>query len=200
MVEDERLREFAEKISDDLYHLKRILARNCMRLRKQVGWTQRQLADKLGLSQSHIQYLESGLGNPTVELILKVAKALEVEITEFFVKSVWELNHYRKSEFSVVKAAQHELKKMAVHLPEGWDFQKISIQPLGEVYLPPRKKMFRQIFFCLKGSLSLASRKVEQATFLQEGDSATLEGALALSIKNGPGEEAEIIHLCYREK
>lgn len=40
------------------------------------GWTQKQLADKLGIKQSMVSKLESGEYNPTVEQLWKISKKL----------------------------------------------------------------------------------------------------------------------------
>jgi transcriptional regulator with XRE-family HTH domain len=46
--------------------------------REQVGITQLQLADRMGVSQPVIAALESGRGNPTVGQLAAVADALQV--------------------------------------------------------------------------------------------------------------------------
>jgi transcriptional regulator with XRE-family HTH domain len=50
----------------------------CTRLAK--GWTQKELARRVGTKQANISRIEAGLGNPTLELIQKICKALEIEI------------------------------------------------------------------------------------------------------------------------
>ena len=51
-------------------------------LRKAQGLTQLQLAQKLGLSVDMLTYYERRAKNPTVEVVNKVAKALNVSINE----------------------------------------------------------------------------------------------------------------------
>lgn len=50
-------------------------------LRKQKGWSQAQLANKAGLSQSGVQWLEKGKGR-TTKHIFKIAEAFGVETSE----------------------------------------------------------------------------------------------------------------------
>jgi len=51
----------------------------CLRLAK--GWSQSELARRVGTRQANISKLENGLGNPTLALLRKVAQALETELT-----------------------------------------------------------------------------------------------------------------------
>jgi|GEM_PF-562310 len=197
-ADDEQKIKMEEKISDHLYYLRRMIARNCMYLRKNVGVTQEDLAHKIGLSQSHINYVESGLGNPSVGILAKIAKGLEVELTEFFVKSIWEMDHYDKEAFSIIKGAKFELKKMAIQLPMGWDFQRLSLEPGGEIHVPAKKKMFRQFYFCSQGSVSIKSEDGEM--ILQKEEGAAIAGPQPLKMINRSDERSEVIHLCYREK
>lgn len=48
------------------------------RLKK--GYTQKQLADKMGTKQSAISRLESGNCNPSLRFLLKIAKALDTTL------------------------------------------------------------------------------------------------------------------------
>lgn len=54
-------------------------------LRKQKQLTQEQLAEKMNSSVHYISSLERGIGNPTLNLFLKLANALDVGLWELFV-------------------------------------------------------------------------------------------------------------------
>jgi transcriptional regulator with XRE-family HTH domain len=53
-------------------------------LRKAAGLSQQQLAKKAKLSQSAIAQMESGLKDPRLGTLKKIAKALKVNIAELF--------------------------------------------------------------------------------------------------------------------
>jgi transcriptional regulator with XRE-family HTH domain len=57
------------------------LADQILRLRLQKGWSQAELARRVGTWQANISRLESGTGNPTAAFIHKVARALDAEWT-----------------------------------------------------------------------------------------------------------------------
>jgi transcriptional regulator with XRE-family HTH domain len=50
-----------------------------LRARLRKGWTQTELARRVGTRQANISRIEAGLANPTLELIQKVCKALELQ-------------------------------------------------------------------------------------------------------------------------
>ena len=54
------------------------------------GLSQEGLALKSGLSTRHLQKLEAGQVNVTIETLSKLSKALEVDISQLFARSVEE--------------------------------------------------------------------------------------------------------------
>ncbi|WP_431090862.1 helix-turn-helix domain-containing protein [Paenibacillus sp. 8b26] len=53
------------------------------KLRMEKEWSQQELANRSGVSQSHIHYLESGTKQPTLTILNKLASALDVPVVEF---------------------------------------------------------------------------------------------------------------------
>jgi len=60
--------------------LKFDLGNAVLRARLKRGWSQTELARRVGTKQANISRIEAGLGNPTLELIQKVSKVLGLEI------------------------------------------------------------------------------------------------------------------------
>jgi len=60
------------------------LADDILRLRMEKGWSQAELAERVGTKQANISRLESGLSNPSVNFLQKVAKALDTSISISF--------------------------------------------------------------------------------------------------------------------
>ena len=56
------------------------LAENLKRLRKKRGWSQSQLAEQIGSHLSHINRIETGKYNPSLDVVQKLANVLEVTI------------------------------------------------------------------------------------------------------------------------
>jgi len=55
------------------------LGRNVRRLREERGWSQEDYADRAGIHRTYVSDIERGKRNPTVTVVEKLAKPLEVE-------------------------------------------------------------------------------------------------------------------------
>lgn len=54
------------------------LGQNVRRLREAKGWSQEDYADRAGIHRTYVSDIERGKRNPTVSVVEKLAKALEV--------------------------------------------------------------------------------------------------------------------------
>src|SRR6266851_2825962 len=52
------------------------------RLRARSGLTRRELAKEAGVSERHLASLETGAGNPSVQILRQLARALNCSVTE----------------------------------------------------------------------------------------------------------------------
>lgn len=61
------------------------LGKRIQKLRKEVGYnSQESFAEALGLSRTHIGHIEQGRKNPSMEVIVKIARKLKVDVSELF--------------------------------------------------------------------------------------------------------------------
>ena len=58
------------------------LSANMIRLRKEKGWSQEELADQSGLHRTYISGVERKDRNPTIMVLEKIAKALSVTVAQ----------------------------------------------------------------------------------------------------------------------
>lgn len=56
------------------------LAENIKKIRKKKGWSQKELGEMIGSHLSHINRIETGKQNPSLEVLIKLADALDVSI------------------------------------------------------------------------------------------------------------------------
>ena len=54
------------------------------KVRIEKGISIRALAERAGISKSHVQRIEAGETSPTLEVMCRIAKALDVPITDLF--------------------------------------------------------------------------------------------------------------------
>mgnify|MGYP001191846828 FL=1 len=64
--------------------IKRAVGKRIKIVRQQNGLTQDQLAEHVGLSPKYISGIERGVENPTMDILLRVAKILGVEPYDLF--------------------------------------------------------------------------------------------------------------------
>ena len=61
-----------------------LFGQNVRLAREQKGWSQDRLSDESGLHRTYISGIERGVRNPTIEIVLQIAVALDVDIQELF--------------------------------------------------------------------------------------------------------------------
>lgn len=65
----------------------RIFGKKVRELRKARGFSQLELSEKVGIDRSYMGFLERGERNPSLEVITKIAKALDVTPSELLRKT-----------------------------------------------------------------------------------------------------------------
>lgn len=64
--------------------VRRLVGHSVRRLRNAADLSQAALAERMGVDRAYVSGLELGQRNPTVVTLWHIAKALDVEIGEFF--------------------------------------------------------------------------------------------------------------------
>lgn len=60
------------------------LGRKIQKIRKSIGLSQEQLAERVNVSTTWIGYLETGYRVPNLKMIYKIARALNVKVKDIF--------------------------------------------------------------------------------------------------------------------
>ena len=60
------------------------LGKKIQKKRKEMGYTQEELADKIGVSRAYMGYIEQGRNAPSLEVLEKIAKHLRMRLSELF--------------------------------------------------------------------------------------------------------------------
>jgi len=94
---------------------KDLIGKRIQELRKARGLSQEKIAEKADISSTYLSRIECGRENPTLDMLIKLADALEVEIWEMFdfghVKSHKEL---KNSLQSILKTADEPTLRLAL--------------------------------------------------------------------------------------
>jgi DNA-binding XRE family transcriptional regulator len=71
-------------VDESLRHLQRSIGRRVSEIRLKADLTQRALGEKCGVDLKYVQDIEGGRQNLTLRTLLKVAAALDVDVSELF--------------------------------------------------------------------------------------------------------------------
>ena len=71
-------------VSTDPAKLLKAVAQQVVRLRRDRGWTQEQLAERADVSSRYLQRIERGRENLTLTTLAKIADALRIRVAELF--------------------------------------------------------------------------------------------------------------------
>lgn len=63
---------------------KELLGKKVQKLRKNLGYSQEELAEKINISRTHIGHIEQGRKSPSFKVLDKIAKVLKVKISDLF--------------------------------------------------------------------------------------------------------------------
>ncbi|MDH6457601.1 repressor LexA [Fusobacterium sp. PH5-7] len=74
-----------------------LIAKNITKLRTEKKFTQKKLAEKIGLSKGAITNYEVGTRSPSFETLQEIADALEVDIQSFFKENIEVSDFFNKS-------------------------------------------------------------------------------------------------------
>lgn len=95
------------------------------RIRNERGWSQQRLADESGVNKATINQTERGRRSPNVETLAKLARALGVEVADFFPKaepSLFEPDDEAKQAAEILrKASDKELDELHDELHDQMD-------------------------------------------------------------------------------
>ncbi len=60
------------------------LGKRIQKLRKNMGLSQEELAEKIHISRTHMGHIEQGRKSPSLKVMTKLAKALRVNMSDLF--------------------------------------------------------------------------------------------------------------------
>ena len=75
---------FGERFPTRDTHIAKALARAVRRCRREKGWTQDELAAKVGVEQMAISLIENARANPTLETLEALAENLGIKFADLF--------------------------------------------------------------------------------------------------------------------
>ena len=163
------------------------LARNLISLRQVRGLTQDALAKSAGVPRSTIANLESGQGNPSLTVLLKVANSLAVPVDELLGSPRAKTRQWSRDELRsqhVEKGAGKGVMLRSL-IPERIPDELLNVMefaPGGTMRGSPHLPGTREYFTCLAGEVTIfvAGERFD----LHTGDVLAFPGNMPHSYKN----------------
>ena len=152
---------------DDARRVASHLARNLVGLRHARDLTQDALARAARVPRSTIANLESGAGNPSLTVLLKVAGALEVPLEELLASPRAKVRKWSDAEVSSMVRGRDVRIRPLVPEPVPGELLIVMELPAGaSLRGTPHLPGTREYFTCLQGtvSISVAGERYELAT------------------------------------
>jgi len=98
---------------------KNFIGKRIQELRKRQGLSQEQIAEKAEISSNYLSRIECGKENPTLDMLIKLASALNVEIWAMFITGHLEgLDEVKKKIQNFIKAADEPALRVASKIIE----------------------------------------------------------------------------------
>lgn len=158
------------------------LARNLRGMREASNLTQQQLATRAGVPRPTIAHLESGSGNPTLAVLVRVASALNLSIEELIGPPRATGRLYRAADLPHRLRTDVRLSKLLPDPLVGIDIERMELPPGAGMRGAPHTPGTREYLFCEEGAVRLTASGVSFE--LAAGDVVVFRGDQPHSYRN----------------
>ena len=161
--------------------------------RERQGLSLRAVADRCGLSINAISQIERGENSPTVSTLHRLARALNVSITDFFTEEDAQTIVFVKRNQGLSANSDHAfMESLGIGLRnQQLEPFRMVIQPGSSNLDDPVSHSGEEFIHCLQGEIDYT---VGDSTFrLKQGDSLLFEAAQPHAYNNSTGEPVTIL-------
>lgn len=156
--------------------LSQYLALNLTDIRKRRNLTQSQLAKLVNLPRSTIANLESGTGNPSLQILSQLSYALQSTIDQLLAPQRSSTLLIKANETPVQERSQGFVKIFKL-LPDKFpnmDIERLEIEPGASFKGVPHPAGTKEYLHCIQGELTL--KLADSEYILKKGDTLSFPG------------------------
>jgi transcriptional regulator with XRE-family HTH domain len=164
------------------------LARNIKQLRDARGLTQQQMSRLSGLPRATWANLESGAGNPTLAVLHKVARALQVSLQELISSPKAACQYYPRESLPVRTRGQVAIRKLLPDEIPGMEIDRMDLPPKAILTGIPHTPGTREYLTCETGEIILTA--AGERWRLSAGDVVVFRGDQRHSYENPENKPA----------
>ena len=161
------------------------LAHNVRTLREGRTLTQAQMAKLAGVPRATWANLESGMANPTLAVLDRVASCFQVTIEELIAAPRSEARHYPKADIPVKQRGTVLVRKLLPDPIPGMEMDRFELPPKSKMIGVPHTPGTREYLACETGTVTLVASGEEYV--LEPGDVVAFRGDQRHSyVNDGP--------------
>lgn len=157
------------------------------RLRKQAGLSLGQLSKLSGVSKAMLSQIEQNRANPTVAVMCKIARAMNVDIVDLIgftaKKPRFQVIRREDEKYTFLRDPKCTLRTLSpLSLEKDIEFYEVILQPGGVLNSEPHFKNTEELLTVARGKVKVSS--ADQSIVLMAGDSAYYSADVEHSVKN----------------
>lgn len=150
------------------------LANNLRQLREARGVSQQQIARVAGIPRPTWAHLETGAGNPTLGVLVKVASALSVSVEELIAPPRAGAKHYPSSSLPVRRRGGVTIRRLLPEVIVGLELERMELPVRASMTGTPHTPGTREYLTCESGRVELVA--AGQSWTLEPGDVVVFRG------------------------
>src|SRR5690349_19183112 len=136
------------------------LARNLKYVREQRGLTQGQLAKLSGVPRSTVANVETGAANPTLVVLARLARALQLSLEELLSAPRGRTQLYKKGALPILERGRGgrgkaTVQKLLPHPIPGMEIDRIDLEPGARMPGVPHRPGTQEYLCCERGRIVL---------------------------------------------
>jgi transcriptional regulator with XRE-family HTH domain len=133
------------------------LGRNIRQLREARGVTQQQMSKLAGLPRATWANLESGVANPTLAVLNRVAAAFQVSLEELIAVPRAACEHYPAASLPLQRRGEATVRKLLPHPIPGMELDRMQLPPGAKMVGVPHTPGTREYLTCEEGEIQLVA-------------------------------------------
>jgi transcriptional regulator with XRE-family HTH domain len=131
------------------------LTDNIRHLREVRGLSQAQIAQLAGIPRATWTHLESGAANPTLNVLVKVANALQVRLEELLSPARSPVLQVKVANLASRRRGEVTVRKVLPETIAGLDLERMTFPPRARMVGVPHTDGTREYLTCEKGAVEL---------------------------------------------
>ncbi len=166
-----------------LNEISRNLSQNIISLRKKRSLTQSRLAELSGATRASIALIESGTSNPTMEVLVKLSRALQVSLDELTSSPRADCKLVTSDKVQIAKPRKGlQIRKILPENEGPAHIDEMILEPGSGFPGSPHVEGTREYFTCLEGQFTIAV--MGEIFVVKAGDVLNFPGDKPHSYKN----------------